>query len=138
MNTCEGCGHRNRSDALFCSRCGAGLPSTQVRQAILIQMSPPPHRAVQISGDALTIGRSETNDLVVEDDLASRHHLRLWRERDEFWAEDLSSTNGTYVNGRRIQRAPLQDADLLRVGSTIFKFQRHPQADALDTSPGIV
>lgn len=121
MNACEHCGHCNCLNALFCARCGAKLPSTQEKQAALVEMSPLSDGSVHVFTDTFTIGRSETNDLVVEDDLVSRQHLRLWREGDEFWAEDLQSTNGTYVNGRRIQRTSLRNADLIRVGATIFK-----------------
>jgi phosphatidylserine/phosphatidylglycerophosphate/cardiolipin synthase-like enzyme len=63
-----------------------------------------------------TIGRSEENDVVVADPLASRFHARITLSGDECVVTDLGSHNGTFVNGERIEtRTPLRSGDVLDV-----------------------
>ena len=74
----------------------------------------------------LSIGRSATCDVVIAEDIyASTVHTRLSREDGGLFAEDLASTNGTYVNAERIT-APtkLTRGDVLQVGGTIFEVIR--------------
>ncbi len=52
--------------------------------------------------DVVTIGRKTGNVLVLADTAVSSRHARIYVEQDRVWVEDLGSTNGTYVNGRRI------------------------------------
>ncbi len=63
-----------------------------------------------------TIGRWEDNDIVVDDRWVSRHHARIRRGEDDYIVEDLSSKNGTFLNGRRITGpAALSDGDQVQV-----------------------
>jgi pSer/pThr/pTyr-binding forkhead associated (FHA) protein len=73
-----------------------------------------------------TIGRSDDNVLVLDgDDYASGHHARVESGLDGTWVVDLGSTNGTYVNGERIEgRRRLHEGDLLQVGDTELAFER--------------
>ena len=73
-----------------------------------------------------TIGRSDDNVLVLDgDDYASGHHARVESGLDGTWVVDLDSTNGTYVNGERIEgRRRLREGDLLQVGDTELAFER--------------
>ena len=66
----------------------------------------------------MTIGRSPDADVVIPDERTSRIHcgLRLWD--GEYTLRDLKSMNGTFVNGRRIEVAPLKPGDIIRIGST--------------------
>ena len=52
----------------------------------------------------LTLGRSRYCDVVVAHDTVSRRHAELWREGDRFYVTDLGSSNGTWVDGRRVDR----------------------------------
>lgn len=54
--------------------------------------------------DTLTIGREDSNDLVLRDKAVSKEHAVIFRRGSKFYVEDLNSTNGTYVNGKRIKR----------------------------------
>lgn len=69
------------------------------------------------------IGRASSNALVVNDLFASTNHaIILWRE-NLWWLEDLSSHNGTYLNGERVvQPLPLNSGDLIRIGETVLRF----------------
>ena len=68
-------------------------------------------------GNIKTVGRAPRADFVVDAALVSRLHCRLAAGEGEIEAVDLESTNGTYVNGRRVDRALLKDGDTLRVGA---------------------
>ena len=73
----------------------------------------------------LTIGRGGQNDISIEgDEFASARHVRIEPRRDGVWVHDLGSTNGTYVNGVRIDRPrKLVDGDVVRVGETELRFE---------------
>jgi pSer/pThr/pTyr-binding forkhead associated (FHA) protein len=68
-----------------------------------------------------TVGRAPRADFVVDAPLVSRLHCRLSIDGDnQLDVEDLDSTNGTFVNGRKVQRAPLRAGDTLKVGRVEF------------------
>lgn len=70
------------------------------------------------------IGRNPTTDITLLDEGISREHaLILWdSDTGEFTIEDLQSTNGTKVNGKRVRSAALSDGDEILVGHTRFQF----------------
>ena len=68
-------------------------------------------------GNIKTMGRAPRADFVVDAALVSRLHCRLAAGAGEIEAVDLESTNGTYVNGQRVERAMLKEGDKLRVGA---------------------
>jgi ABC transport system ATP-binding/permease protein len=70
----------------------------------------------------LTIGRSEECGLVLDDPLVSRRHARLAPLQDGWELVDLGSFNGTFVNGKRIQRQRLERHDLVGIGSAQLRF----------------
>ena len=73
-----------------------------------------------------TIGRDDDNVLVLKgDDYASGQHARVDSGLDGTWVVDLGSTNGTYVNGERLEgRRRLHEGDLVQVGDTELRFER--------------
>jgi len=75
--------------------------------------------------DELTVGRAPGCGVRVEDAYTSNIHARLFRRDGSLWLEDLGSTNGTWVNGERVEKARrLGRGDLLQVGSTVFEVTR--------------
>jgi len=75
-----------------------------------------------ILAGSLRIGRAPDNDLVLDDLLVSRHHAELREKADGgYEITDLSSQNGTFVNGRRISTQPLTDSDTIGVGHSTFR-----------------
>ncbi len=70
------------------------------------------------------LGRDPGASLVVDDPSVSRHHARITRdERAHHFIEDLGSTNGTFVAGRRVRRAALSTGDRLQLGrDTVYRF----------------
>lgn len=73
----------------------------------------------------LTIGRAAGSGLQVKDDYTSSNHARLVRRGDDWLLEDLQSTNGTFVDGRRIQSPTVAaPGTTLRIGTTTFELRR--------------
>ena len=70
------------------------------------------------------IGRSKDCDIRLTDPNVSRRHAEVRQEGTSYWILDLGSTNGITVNGRRQQRAQLQNEDRITVGSTELVFRR--------------
>src|ERR1043165_8349327 len=70
-------------------------------------------------GGAVTIGRTDAADVVVGDDSLSRRHARLLWADEGVWLEDLGSTNGTYVGGRKVSRVLIAPGDEIALGSVI-------------------
>ncbi len=75
------------------------------------------------SGETL-IGRNPTTDITLLDENISREHaiVLLDEETGAYTVEDLQSSNGTKVNGKRIRSADLVDADEIEIGNTRFRF----------------
>jgi pSer/pThr/pTyr-binding forkhead associated (FHA) protein len=69
-----------------------------------------------LPGSIKTIGRAPRADFIVDATLVSRLHCRLTAGATELEMVDLESTNGTFVNGERADRASLKDGDRLGVG----------------------
>lgn len=78
----------------------------------------------EITTNLLRIGRDPANDFVVDDIEVSRNHVKITCIEDDFRIEDLNSTNGTYLNGRKISTSEkLKNGDLIRLGeSNVFEF----------------
>ena len=83
-----------------------------------------PFRFRILPGNIKTIGRSTGADFVVEAPLVSRVHCRLTAGASELEVLDLDSTNGTFVNGERVERKTLKVGDRLCVGRVELLIQR--------------
>jgi hypothetical protein len=79
----------------------------------------------ELEAAPFTIGRAGQNDVSIDgDEFASARHVRIEPRRDGVWVSDLGSTNGTHVNGVRIDRPrKLVAGDVVRVGETELRFE---------------
>src|SRR4051812_22952759 len=75
-------------------------------------------RSIRFDGRPMTIGRAPDNTVVVRDGRASRHHARIDARRGTLVLSDLGSTNGSWVNDRRVESMALGEGDRIRVGAT--------------------
>ncbi len=76
-----------------------------------------------IDGENIMIGRSPACNIVLEDEGVSRQHLKIMNKNKQFFIVDLQSTNGTFVNNKRVLKSEkLENGDKIRLGRTIFKF----------------
>ncbi len=80
--------------------------------------------AYRMTGDAMTIGRGKTCELVIESNRVSREHARISREGADFVYEDLNSSNGSFFgpNKDKVTRRKLKDGDELTLGTEKVKF----------------
>ena len=82
-----------------------------------------------LDAPVVTIGRSRSNDISLEDSRVSRHHARIVRDGQGFLIEDLNSRNGTRVDDRAIRDSiSLTDGAIVRIGDSVFRFTVAPPA----------
>lgn len=87
---------------------------------LVVQIGAQPERTYPIERDITIIGREAINDLVVNDAEVSRRHTRLVRQADGYLIEDLGSTNGTFVNGKRVTVPTLlYHGDVVDMGKSV-------------------
>ena len=80
----------------------------------------------ELDSAQLTVGRGGQNDIALRsDDYASARHARFEPRQDGVWVQDLGSTNGTYLNGARLERPRrLTHGDVVRVGETDLRYEQ--------------
>ncbi len=94
-------------------------PRRDGRRALLVGEG----RRNVLSGERVVLGRSRDCDIVLADANVSRRHAELHRDGGSWTIVDLGSTNGIKVNGRRVDRARLDDGDRVTLGLTELTFE---------------
>lgn len=93
-------------------------------QVVLIMFrSDGERRSFSLTRETTVLGRREDCDLRIPLGEVSRKHCRLVQEGPTLRLEDLGSSNGTYLNGRRIQEAIVNPGDAIQVGPVLFAVQ---------------
>lgn len=92
-------------------------------------------RELKMLKPRLLIGRAEHNDIAIDSDFISRHHTLLVRHGASTFLMDLNSTNGTFVNSKRVSNHVLVNNDIITVGTFTIKFL-DPQARERGTLDG--
>ena len=93
---------------------------SQAIAQLIVQRGPNPNQVFDLLEDKLTIGRSPTNGIPITDPEISRKHAQLVRQDSGYALEDLGSTNGSFVNGRRLAGlTPLHHGDVIDLGEAI-------------------
>ena len=128
---CTCCGNPSRPGNHYCTCCGVAMEKQAPPRAVLAFLSGQRQWAERpISNRVVQIGRGGFSDIVMNDPLVSEKHARVSYSGDSFWIEDLGSRNGTFVNGRRIdKRSVLRDGYLIRVGSSMIRFGQDTDED---------
>src|SRR3954454_19445221 len=94
-------------------------------QAVLVMFrSDGERRSFSVTRSIMVIGRREDADLRIPLGDVSRKHCRLIRDGESMRLEDLGSSNGTYLNGHRVEKdAQLNAGDSIQVGPVVFVLQ---------------
>jgi hypothetical protein len=96
----------------------------QERPVLVITAGPGSGRVFTVNETATTsLGRAKANDVILEDTSVSSEHCRIRPEDGVFIVHDLKSTNGTFVNEKKVTRHPLSAGDVLKVGETSLQFR---------------
>jgi hypothetical protein len=145
---CQECGFQNPESANYCSRCGALLSKGEAAAETTQTFSPEEvgdhleHEDFGLEGPALVvragggragesfkpagertrIGRSPDCEIFLDDVTVSRNHAVLVLENGKYHVEDQGSLNGTFVNRKRIENAPLVEGDELQIGKYRMTF----------------
>ena len=99
-----------------------GVSARQPLPLTLIEQDLENPRQLNFQKSAVVLGRDPSNDVCINDKTVSSQHARLTYHHDQWWAEDLGSTNGTYLNQELIS-APtvIANGDHLRCGLVTFE-----------------
>jgi len=148
---CPECGFQNPEAANYCSKCGALLHTPEsgeqtqtfspaVRDELLESLGELPDTGPALivrtgggrsgetfspQGERTTIGRSPDCGVFLDDVTVSRRHAALLQRDGRWMIEDLGSLNGTFVNRRRVDSAPLEDGDEIQIGKYRLTFLQH-------------
>lgn len=106
------------------SRTG-GAATTSSVSTLVITSGPKAGLELPLGAESMTIGRSSESGLVIRDDYTSSHHARLLLRGDTWAIQDLDSTNGTFLAGKRLGSAPatIRIGDAVKVGATTFELR---------------
>jgi predicted component of type VI protein secretion system len=102
---------------------------------LTIQLPGLPPVSHLLKDETITVGRMKGNSIVIEDLSVSLTHARITRRDGEFYLKDLNSTNGTVVNGQRINEARLRDLDRVVFADISAQFQAEVTAGAGAPAP---
>ena len=99
-------------------------PAQQRDRAVLVRMdSAQAGQVTSLDAPEIRLGRQLGNSIVIDDEGLSRVHARVYYDGIVYRIQDLRSSNGTYVNGTRIDEAPLTDGSVLQLGPKVcFRF----------------
>ncbi len=113
----------------------AGAPDPAASNAFLLVISgTEPGRLHVLDRAEVTIGRSRFADIHISERALSQQHAKLVRHGDTHRLFDLGSTNGTFVNDRRVQQADLKPGDVVRTGETVFTYMAGSQPEPAEAT----
>jgi hypothetical protein len=110
-------------------------PASGVR--LVAEGGPFDGRVFTLPPGLVTVGRAVDNDLVFDDPSLSRKHARVHREGNRIEVEDLGSSNGSFVNGRRVGTGAAGPGDVIRFGDLSFRCEGGEYGSTRSVDPGL-
>ena len=114
---------------------GDGVPKYSYQ--LVVQRGPRPGEIFSLNQSMLILGRDPMSDIVVNDPEISRNHARLTYTTEGYEIQDMGSTNGTYVNGRRLRGEPMllePDVDVILGSNVTLSYEVHEvESELLET-----
>lgn len=87
-----------------------------------VMQGPEQGKGYQITETPLTVGRDKICTISINDTRMSRQHAGIYYMAPDFFLKDLASTNGVFVNGKKVKQAKLNSGDQVQMGSALFEF----------------
>jgi pSer/pThr/pTyr-binding forkhead associated (FHA) protein len=72
-------------------------------------------------GYSIKIGRSPVSNIVIDDQYTSHEHSEIFNEGNQWFVQDIGSTNGTFLNDKRIDTSKIEKGDSIRIGETVLE-----------------
>jgi len=147
---CRQCGHQNESGANFCSSCGSPLPRedeatlslTELAERLeldeelgaalaelpdgmgmlVVRRGPNAGSRYVLDSEVTALGRHPVSDIFLDDITVSRRHAAVRRVDGGYEVADVGSLNGTYVDHKRVDTAPLHHLADLQIGRFVLVF----------------
>jgi RsiW-degrading membrane proteinase PrsW (M82 family) len=135
VRICSVCSTPQRPGASLCLRCGANLalPAQENLHSrphfVTISSDGDEQLAYILNRQDILIGRTLNNAFVIAHPSVSKRHARVVAENGGYALYDLGSSNGTFINGKRVTEARLQDGCEVRFGRAAFVFRAHRRAE---------
>ena len=136
LELCPVCSTAQRPGAKFCSRCGANIKipakeNLDTRPHFVSISSLGDERIAYILNEPeVSVGRTLNNSFVIEHPSVSKHHAKLMVVEDEYTLFDLDSSNGTFVNGKRVKETRLADGCAVRFGRAQYVYRDQMKSGA--------
>ena len=86
-------------------------------------------KTVETDRDEITIGRKKSNTIQIDNLQVSNKHARIVKHADNYFIEDLKSTNGTFLNNQKINKEPLRHKDIITIGKHILVIHLEDEKD---------
>lgn len=97
----------------------------QVPTRLVVTEGPLRGTTLPLTTSAILIGRAPSCTLVLDDDYSSSRHARIFPQGDQWWVEDLGSTNGTFLGTTRVEQpTPVLMGMHVRIGQSVVELQR--------------
>lgn len=89
---------------------------------LLLQYGGAVLKEIPITKEEITVGRRPDNDIVIDNPTVSGHHCKITLSGDSFFVEDLNSSNGVFVNAKKVIKSGLKDNDVIGIAKHALKF----------------
>ena len=90
---------------------------------LVVNPDTPQAWSVELQPGVVSLGRSETNDVVIEHASVSSSHCQINVGKPDGWIKDLGSTGGTFVDGELVEQSNLKPGQLISLGEVIIRFE---------------
>jgi len=90
---------------------------------LIIKRDDKSSKVLDLAYGSVTIGRSVDNDVHIKDTTVSSHHAKIFTYLNASYIEDLKSSNGTFINGKRIEKHTLKPGDIVKLGHHVLEVE---------------